>query len=350
MAASFRFQELPIALPPGPAAAHGAPGEPGVRAHPVLDLVGRCRDRGQRPRRRRAWPTTCAWSTPAATRSIVTPAPGQRRPVRAVRARPGAAADGRRRWRRWAACPATSTRDGWTDLLVYYWGRTPVLFMHRAGATALSLRRVPARPSWCPQSPPPTASYHGPAVEHQRGGGRGLRRRRPPGHRRVQLLPRHRGARPARASPTSQMNHSMSRAQNAGGAHVLRWESATSGAEPSVTYKEQTAHRPVRGHRLDAGRRLGRPRRRPAARAVPGQRLRPRPAASTTCRRRAQIRFALAEGSRGAFTPKSLVARARLVQGHVDRVRRPERRRAVRHVRQQHHHRRGAWRRATSSG
>src|SRR6266511_4512862 len=36
--------------------------------------------------------------------------------------------------------PGDFNGDGWTDLLVYYWGRTPVLFMHRAGVTALSLR------------------------------------------------------------------------------------------------------------------------------------------------------------------------------------------------------------------
>jgi hypothetical protein len=41
--------------------------------------------------------------------------------------------------------------------------------------------------------------------------------------------------------PDVEMNHSLSRAQNAGGAHVLHWTSATTGADPSVRYEEQKA-------------------------------------------------------------------------------------------------------------
>ena len=110
-----------------------------------ISSVGAARRAG-RPRRRRAAQRPAAWSTraPTASSSRRCPAPATR--YRAVRARSGAAPLRRRdRWRRWAACPATSTRTAAMDLLVYYWGRTPIVFLRkRAGPAAPSRRRYRA--------------------------------------------------------------------------------------------------------------------------------------------------------------------------------------------------------------
>ena len=43
--------------------------------------------------------------------------------------------------------PGDFNDDGRTDLLVYYWGRTPVLFMHKPGATDAGSWRRSSRPS-----------------------------------------------------------------------------------------------------------------------------------------------------------------------------------------------------------
>lgn len=49
--------------------------------------------------------------------------------------------------------PADLTRDGWQDLIVYYWGRSPVLFLRRPGvppsaAAYVARELVPGHPVW----------------------------------------------------------------------------------------------------------------------------------------------------------------------------------------------------------
>ena len=63
-----------------------------------------------------------------------------------------------------------------------------------------------------------------------------------------------------------------------------------------------------------------------------------------------QLGFALLEGQRTLHHARLEGARPRLVQGHGRRLRRPQRRRPARHVRQQHRRRTTRSRRATSSG
>ncbi|MEU0560560.1 CRTAC1 family protein [Dactylosporangium sp. NPDC006015] len=200
--------------------------------------------------------------------------------------------------------PGDYNADGWTDLLVYYWGRTPVLYMHKPGATALEMAAF--RPTeLIAASNTAAGGYGGPLwntnavnVADFDGDGHvdiGVFNYFPD----TQVLD-------PQGDPNVQMNHSMSRAENAGGAHVLHWEAASSGDEPSVTYVEQKAIPPsaATGWTLGAG-----------SADLDGD-LRPELYLANDFGRDrffrnvstpGQIKFALAEGERGAFTPKSLV-------------------------------------------
>jgi len=200
--------------------------------------------------------------------------------------------------------PGDFNGDGWNDVLVYYWGRTPVLFMHRAGVSALTLNAfVPTE--LVPVQPRPDGGYTGQlwntnavAVADFDGDGHpdiGVFNYFPD----TQVLD-------PNGQPTVQMNHSMSRATNAGGAHVLRWKSATTGANPTVTFEEQIAIDPkyASGWTLGAG-----------SADLDGDLLPELYLANDFGQDRffhnvskpGQIRFTVAEGRRGAFTPKSLV-------------------------------------------
>jgi len=126
--------------------------------------------------------------------------------------------------------------DGRMDLLVYYWGRTPVVFLAKADATTVA----PA--SYRPVELVPEVSvdgkYHGPrwntnAVSIAPFDGTG--------HPDVVIgnyYPDSDVLNPGGLSNVM-MNSSMSNAKNAGGDHVLRWYSATTGATPTVSYVEE---------------------------------------------------------------------------------------------------------------
>jgi hypothetical protein len=126
--------------------------------------------------------------------------------------------------------------DGRMDLLVYYWGRTPILFLARTTAT------MPAPSAYEPAELIPQVSvdgrYHGPrwntnAVNVADFAGTG--------HPDIfvgnyfpdsDVLDPH-------GENNVQMNSSMSNAKNAGGAHVLRWYGAESGTHPVARYVEE---------------------------------------------------------------------------------------------------------------
>ncbi|GAA2186685.1 CRTAC1 family protein [Micromonospora lupini] len=200
--------------------------------------------------------------------------------------------------------PGDFNVDGRTDLLVVYWGRTPVVFLQTGNAAGLSLASYhPVE--LIPQQQTTDGRYRGPlwntnatAVADFDGDGRpdiGIFNYFPDS----QVLD-------AQGLPNVQMNHSMSRAQNAGGAHILRWTAATAGAEPSVTYEAQSAIDP----RYATGWTLA-----SASADIDGDLLPELYLANDFGNDRffhnvsapGRIRFALAEGRRGPLDPKSLV-------------------------------------------
>ncbi|MGW4461204.1 CRTAC1 family protein [Micromonospora sp. NPDC004704] len=200
--------------------------------------------------------------------------------------------------------PGDFNQDGWTDLLVYFWGRSPVLFMQRGTSAPLSLA------TYLPMEllqygTAPDGLYHGPqwntnAVNIADFDGDGH-----PDIGVFNYFPDTAVLDPQGLKGVT-MNHSMSRAQNAGGAHIMRWKSATVGATPSVTYEEQNA---IEG-RLATGWSLG-----AGSADLDGDLLPELYVANDFGNDRffhnvstpGNIRFTLAEGRRGAFTPKSLV-------------------------------------------
>ncbi|TDO42086.1 VCBS repeat protein [Paractinoplanes brasiliensis] len=200
--------------------------------------------------------------------------------------------------------PGDFNSDGRMDLLVYYWGRTPVVFLHRGQGGALAAAAF--RPTeLVPQALTADGLYHGPlwntnAVNVADFDGDGH-----PDIGIFNYFPDTEVLDP-QGHPNVQMNHSMSRAENAGGSHILRWTAATSGADPSVTYVEQRAIDPAysTGWTLGAG-----------SADLDGDLLPELYLANDFGKDRffhnrstpGQIRFALAEGRRDAVTPKSLV-------------------------------------------
>ncbi|WP_245674034.1 MULTISPECIES: CRTAC1 family protein [Actinoplanes] len=200
--------------------------------------------------------------------------------------------------------PGDFNGDGRTDLLVYYWGRTPVLFLHRAGATGLTPATFHPT-ELIPQADPPDNLYRGPlwntnavAVADFDGDGN-------PDIGIFNYFPETKVLDPT-GNANVEMNHSMSRARNSGGAHVLRWTAATSGDQPSVTYQEQPAIR----SELATGWTLG-----SASADLDGDLLPELYLANDFGNDRffhnvstpGRIRFTLAEGRRDPLTPKSMV-------------------------------------------
>jgi hypothetical protein len=126
--------------------------------------------------------------------------------------------------------------DARMDLLVNYWGRTPIVFLARATAATLSPR------TYEPVDLVPEVSvdgrYHGPrwntnAVSIGDFDGTGH-----PDIFIANYFPDSDVLDP-HGPPNVTMNSSMSNAKNGGGAHVLRWYGATSGDHPTVRYTEE---------------------------------------------------------------------------------------------------------------
>ncbi|NUO58529.1 MAG: CRTAC1 family protein [Hamadaea sp.] len=197
--------------------------------------------------------------------------------------------------------PGDFNLDGWTDLLVYYWGRTPVVFLNNHASATLALSNfTPTELIW--QATAPDGRYHGPAwntnavaVADFDGDGK-------PDIGVFNYFPDTEVLNP-QGQPTVQMNDSMSSAKNAGGAHVLHWKSAT---DKAVVYEEQYAIAPkyATGWTLGAG-----------SGDLDGDLLPELYLANDFGNDRffhnvstpGQIKFSLDQGTRGPFDPKSLV-------------------------------------------
>jgi len=299
LASRFRFTELPLALPPGlpvhtertvnPSYEHIRSWISSVGAAIAindLDGTGTSDD-------------VCLVD-PRSDSAIVTPAPGSAAryspfvlnpaplPVSPTVAPMG-------------CVPGDFNMDGRIDLLVYYWGRTPVVFLNKGGHGPLSLTDF--KPTeLLPQAPSTDGEYHGAlwnsngiAVADFDGDGK-------PDIGIFNYFPDSPVLDP-NGGPNVSMNHSMSSATNPGGAHILRWTAAPPG---SVTYREQPAIPPAytTGWTLAA-----------AAADLDGDMLPELYVANDFGRDRffhnvstpGHIKFSLDEGQRGPLDPKSLV-------------------------------------------
>jgi len=199
--------------------------------------------------------------------------------------------------------PGDFNLDGRMDLLVTYWGRTPVLFLQRQSARQLAPAAYKPVELVSPQQSGGTyrgALWNTNAVTIADFDGDGK-----PDIGIFNYFPDSAVLDPA-APPNVQMNHSMSHARNAGGAHILRWTAATGGDEPSASYAEQVAI----PWNYASGWTLG-----AASADIDGDLLPELYVANDFGHDRffhnvstpGQIKFRLAEGRRGPLDPKSLV-------------------------------------------
>ncbi|HEY3734443.1 MAG TPA: ASPIC/UnbV domain-containing protein [Streptosporangiaceae bacterium] len=240
VAAQYKFKQLPIAVPPGyhptqnirpvnPAYQHIRSWISSVGAGIALtDVTGHGRDDGMcivDPRTDEVV-VTYAPTAPAADRFTPFALNAAPLPMNSTMAPMGCA-------------PGDFNQDGRTDFLVYYWGRTPIVFLARSTATS------PSPSAYQPAELVPELAqfgqYAGPqwntnAVSIASFAGTG--------HPDIfvgNYFPISDVLNP-RGVDNVQMNSSMSDAKNGGGDYVFRWMGGTSGPHPTVRYKlEQEA-------------------------------------------------------------------------------------------------------------
>jgi hypothetical protein len=130
-----------------------------------------------------------------------------------------------------ACIPGDLNEDGLMDLLVPYWGRTPLVFL----ASGKTVDFAPAADRYVAQEIVPDGGqwFTGAGTLADLDGD---------GHLDIAIGnyfgDDSRILNAADSEPGNEMQHSMSRAFNAGRSRLLRWESATSGPTPSVTFRE----------------------------------------------------------------------------------------------------------------
>jgi hypothetical protein len=301
IASRYKFVELPIELPPGLSQKDIRQVNPAYKkiqawlssvgsAVAVNDLAGTGR------------PADLCLVDPRSDKAIVTPVPGTGKryapfvldpaplPTDDTMAPTG-------------CVPGDFNQDSRLDLLVYYVGRTPVLYLAKPDATAALSAAAYTPTELVPAAPSPTGAYTGQrwqsyaiAVDDFDGDGH-------PDVVVPNYFPNSDVYDPDGQNNVS-MNDSMSRAPNGGGAHVLRWVSAT---QDKVTFEEQTNAIP---YQYATGWTLG-----AAGADLDGDMLPELYLANDFGQDRmlhniskpGMICFQLVEGSRTATTPKSMV-------------------------------------------
>ncbi|MBB4922453.1 CRTAC1 family protein [Kitasatospora kifunensis] len=132
--------------------------------------------------------------------------------------------------------PGDFNGDGRMDLLVTYWGRTPILFMANSNATS------PSATSYTPREVVPAQSidgkYHGPKWNTDAAYVGDLDGSGHPSIVIGNYFPDSDVLDPQGLNNV-QMNNSLSSAKNAGGDHVLRWVKSSTGAAPDAEFVEE---------------------------------------------------------------------------------------------------------------
>ncbi|MFC4032420.1 CRTAC1 family protein [Streptomyces polygonati] len=132
--------------------------------------------------------------------------------------------------------PGDFNGDGRMDLLATYWGRTPVLFLANSNATTLSPAAYTAQEVVPAASP--DGKYHGPRWNTDAAYVGDLDGSGHPAIVIGNYFPDSDVLDPHGLANVS-MNNSLSSAKNAGGDHVLRWYASTAGTHPSASYVEE---------------------------------------------------------------------------------------------------------------
>ncbi len=132
--------------------------------------------------------------------------------------------------------PGDYNGDGRTDLLVYYWGRSPILFLARSTAALPSLAAAAYRPVDLLPGASTSGQYSGPdwntnAVSVADFDGTGH-----PDLFVGNYFPDSQVLNP-NGIDNVQMPSSLSNAKNGGGDYIYRWTGGTSGPNPTVSYQ-----------------------------------------------------------------------------------------------------------------
>ncbi|MFI9526256.1 CRTAC1 family protein [Micromonospora rosaria] len=150
-----------------------------------------------------------------------------------------------------ACVPGDYNLDGRMDLMVTYWGRVPILFLHKESATGVS-NATYHRQEILPQLSP-DGLYHGPKWHTNAAMVNDLDGDGKPDVIIGNYFPES-DVLGRDGQDNVEMNESLSTATNGGGAQVLRWTSATAGDTPSVVFTPQRGAVP---HKQSTGWTLG---------------------------------------------------------------------------------------------